>query len=898
MKKISYREQLLHQITNRIRQSLELSEILNTAVQEIQVFLKVDRVKVYRFAGDGSGEVIAESIEANRLPSLLNLRFPATDVPPEAREMFVKARQRVIVDVVAQRKTLQRLDCPNTGENLPLQDVRYATVDPCHVRYLTTMGVMASLVVPILHQRRLWGLLAIHHATPHSFTERELEIVQLLVDQLSIAIAQSDLLSQARQQAEYEATLNRVSHLLHCPLRLTEIRQGVLEAAVEALKGSGGRLYIIAEPTGEAAQLYSAGKQPLHSSIETDPDWQALTGCYASGQSYASVQSNVRLAPQTWDYRTASVGRLFYESYSSSESQGCSVPRTYTLADLRQNPDFVSLVDQFADTKICSFLIVPLQLHQQYVGYLCIFRDSYDVEIAWAGRHDEEVRNRMPRSSFALWRELKADQAPEWSADEMKLAQAIGLHLYLAIGQKRVESMMRYHASHDGLTHLPNRLLFNEQLSLALIQAQQQDEMLGVAFLDLDRFKTINDSLGHAVGDQLLKQVSKALKQCLRHCDTIARWGGDEFTLLLPHLNSAEDITQIAQRILEKLSLPFYTEQQELYVTASLGIALYPYDGEDVETLVKNADAAMYQAKQRGKNNYQLYAEEMNTKAVRQLSLESDLRRAILHQEFSLHYQPQINLQTGQIVGVEALLRWQHPRFGFISPAEFIPLAEEIGLICTIGSWVLETACKQHQAWCAEGLLPIHVAVNLSAQQFQQTDLVNTIIQVLNTTRVKPEYLELEITESAAMQDVNFTIAVLRQLRDIGITIAIDDFGTGYSSLNAIKHFPLHVLKIDRSFVQDAVQDPSNAAIAKTIVALGKGLGLNVLAEGVETQEQLDFLRSIQCDSAQGYLFSKPLPPEEIGSLLRHKKLKCKSTRLLQSCSCLGRKAPNTESGW
>jgi diguanylate cyclase (GGDEF)-like protein len=872
LKKISYREHLLHQITNRIRRSLELSEILNTAVEEIQAFLGVDRVKVYRFDADGCGEVIAESIATGNLPSLLNLRFPATDVPPQAREMFVKVRQRVIVDVAAQRKTLQRLDAFDTGENLPVQDIRHATVDPCHIRYLTTMGVISSMVMPILHQRHLWGLLAIHHATSRQYTERELEIIQLLVDQLSIAIAQSNLLSQARQQAEFEAAINRVSHLLHSPMRLANIRQGVLESAVEALNGSGGRLYIMAEPTGEPAQLYTTGKQPRSAQIESHPVWQMLM-CQCSLES--SADRNCENSPATvpgwqpYSRHSDLSDCLFHEVYLGSRSQSCSMPRPYLISELRQTPAHATLAQEFEQTGIRSILLIPLQFHQQHVGYLSIFRDGYDVEIRWAGRQDEDTRNRMPRSSFELWQELKADQAPEWTAEEMKLAQSIGLHLYMAIVQKRVEAMIRYQASHDGLTRLPNRLLFNEQLSLSLVQAQQQDKMVGVAFLDLDRFKTINDSLGHAVGDQLLQQVASALRECLRDCDAIARWGGDEFTLLLPHLTSAEDITQLAQRILEKLSLPFHTEQQELYVTASLGIALYPYDGEDVETLLKNADAAMYRAKQLGKNNYQLYTEEMNTKAVRMLSLEADLRRAIVNQELTLHYQPQINLQTGQMVGVEALLRWYHPKLGFVSPAEFIPLAEETGLICALGNWVLQTACKQHQTWRSMGLPPIQVAINLSAQQFQQPDLINTIIQVLKSTGVDPKYLEFEITESAAMRDVNFTIAILKQLQSLGITIAIDDFGTGYSSLNAIKHFPLHILKIDRSFVQDAMQNQSDAAIAKTVVALGKGLGLNVLAEGVETQEQLDFLRSIQCDSAQGYFFSKPLPAAEISTFLR-----------------------------
>lgn len=867
MKKVSYREQLLHQITNRIRQSLELPEILNTAVREIRTFLNVDRVKIYRFDQDGSGEVIAESIKQKRLPSLLNLRFPAEDIPTHDREMFIKARQRVIVDVATQRRTLQRLDSLETGQHLPTYDIRYAPVEPCHVQYLTTMGVMASLIIPILHQRHLWGLLAVHHATPRRFTEREIEVIQLLVDQLSIAIAQSDLLTQARQQAIYESTINRVSHLLHCPLKQTEIRQGVLEAAVAALHGSGGRLYIIAEPTGEPAQLYKVGEQPVDLHIEDQPIWQELTGCYRPDS-----HQHQEILQQWHYYDRASRETLLHDAYPPDSKD--SKFHAYKLEDFRQKPQLLPLVAAFEPTPIRSILIVPLQFHQQSVGYLSIFRNRYDVEILWAGRHAKDSRNRMPRASFAAWREVRVDQAPEWNADETKLAQSIGLHLYMAIAQKRVEAMMRYQASHDALTHLPNRVLFNEQLSLALVRAEQQNDMLGVAFLDLDRFKTINDTLGHATGDELLKQAADRLQQLLRSCDAIARWGGDEFTLLLPRLATAEEITAIAERILERLTAPFYLESQELYVTASLGIALFPYDGEDADTLLKNADTAMYQAKQMGKNTFQLYAEEMNTKTLKQFALEGDLRRAILSEEFMLHYQPQIDIETGSMIGLEALLRWRHPKLGFVSPAEFIPVAEETGLISTIGHWVLQAACHQHQDWCAAGLAPIPIAINLSAQQFQQTNLVNVIMQTLEMVDMKPQYLEVEITESAAMRDVAFTIATLKQLQQIGVRIAMDDFGTGYSSLNVIKHFPLNILKIDRSFVQDAVQDSSNAAIVKAVVALGKGLGLTVLAEGVETREQLDFLRLLECESAQGYLFSRPLPPEQIVPLLEKRSWK------------------------
>jgi diguanylate cyclase (GGDEF)-like protein len=412
-------------------------------------------------------------------------------------------------------------------------------------------------------------------------------------------------------------------------------------------------------------------------------------------------------------------------------------------------------------------------------------------------------------------------------------------------------------------------MLFDERLSLALASTHRHGEMLAVVFLDLDGFKTINDTLGHAVGDQLLKNVAQRLRSCLRQGDILARWGGDEFTLLLSPISSAEDAGKIATEILDTLNLPLQLDSRELHIKASLGIALAPYDGEDADTLLKNADAAMYRAKQQGRNNYQLYTQAIGTKAQERLVLENNLYRALERQEFQLYYQPQIDLQTGEIVGMEALIRWQNPELGFISPSQFIPLAEETGLISLIGEWVLWEACTQNRAWQSLGLPPVRIAVNLSARQFQQKNLVKVIAQVLEATKLEPCYLELEITESIAMQDLPLTISVLRTLRSMGIHIAIDDFGTGYSSLSSLKHFPLDKLKIDQSFVRDLVTDSYDAAIITALVALGRGLKLEVVAEGVETQEQLVFLRSVQCDGVQGYFLSYPLPAQEATNLLK-----------------------------
>jgi diguanylate cyclase (GGDEF)-like protein len=501
------------------------------------------------------------------------------------------------------------------------------------------------------------------------------------------------------------------------------------------------------------------------------------------------------------------------------------------------------------------------------VGCLTIFRNEIETETLWAGHRNSDTRNLRPRASFEAWREVTEGQAKPWTPEDIKLAQALGIHLYMAVMQRRVEAMLQHQASHDRLTGLPNRMLFDERLSLALAHTHRYGEILAVVFLDLDNFKTINDTLGHAVGDRLLQIVAERLRGCLRPEDVLARWGGDEFTLLLFPIGNAEDTAKIATKILDTLNAPLKLEGQELHIKASLGIALAPYDGEDAETLLKNADAAMYRAKQQGRNNYQLYTSAIGTKAQERLVLENNLYKALERQEFRLHYQPQIDLRTGEIVGMEALIRWQNQELGFISPSLFIPLAEEMGLINAIGEWVLWTACAQNRTWQSLGLPAIRMAVNLSALQFQQKNLVNIIAQVLESTKLEARYLELEITESIAMHDIPVTISVLRTLRSMGIQIAVDDFGTGYSSLSSLKHFPLDKLKIDQSFVRELVTDSFDAAIVKALIALGHGLKLNVIAEGVETQEQLAFLRSVKCDGMQGYLLSRPLSAENATNL-------------------------------
>ncbi|KRE41825.1 hypothetical protein ASG81_16285 [Paenibacillus sp. Soil522] len=434
--------------------------------------------------------------------------------------------------------------------------------------------------------------------------------------------------------------------------------------------------------------------------------------------------------------------------------------------------------------------------------------------------------------------------------------------------RRRYEEKIEYHAYYDALTGLPNRILFNDRLKIALSDAHGSGKLLAVIFLDLDRFKVFNDTLGHETGDLLLKAVTERLTESLRQGDTISRMGGDEFLFLLPEIGGISQARIVAEKVINQLKMPFKINSHELFISASLGISMYPYDGDEIGILVKNADIAMYAAKNQGRNNYRFYNREMNIKAEKTLQMENSLRRALEREEFLLYYQPRFDLVSEKITGVEALIRWKHPDIGFVPPADFIPLAEEMGLIIPIGEWVLRTACIQHKAWLTKMTSPVSLSVNISAFQFQDSDFLDTVKRVLEEVSIEPHLLELELTESVVMNNGEMTIVKLKQLKELGIKISIDDFGTGFSSLNYLKHFPIDSLKIDRSFIKDIPMAPKDTAITKTIIALGRRLHLRVIAEGVETKEQLAFLSSRRCNEVQGYLISRPLPPDEVFGLL------------------------------
>jgi diguanylate cyclase (GGDEF)-like protein len=519
---------------------------------------------------------------------------------------------------------------------------------------------------------------------------------------------------------------------------------------------------------------------------------------------------------------------------------------------------------------------------------------SYDIAISAEDiriLHDNpghfQIRNdeRMPKYLQPLAQKGSKSHVvlPIFLDDELSALITIGFmeHTELSDEADRVtvalsnaswEEKLYHQAHYDPLTDLPNRTLLKDRLPQALVRAKRNNTQVAVLFLDLDRFKSINDSLGHAAGDLFLREITHRLTQCVRAIDTVARPGGDEFTIIVPDITADQavtsDITLIADKILSVVAEPFMLHGHEVSTTVSIGIALCPRDADDYDELLKNADSAMYHAKSKGRGNYQFYSRELNAAAIERLDMENSLRHALGQDQLELYYHPLVEISSGQIVGAEALLRWWHPSKGLILPTEFISLAEQTGLIVPIGEWVLKTASAQNKAWRNAGLAPIRVAVNLAARQFSDQELARKIERILRQTGLDPEGLELEITEGTIMEDTETAIKVLNDLKGMGLQVAIDDFGTGYSSLTYLKRFPIHTLKIDQSFVRDIATDRHDASIVATIIGLGHSLNLKVVAEGVETQEQLNILRASQCDEFQGYLTSKPLPAREFEVLL------------------------------
>jgi diguanylate cyclase (GGDEF)-like protein len=472
-------------------------------------------------------------------------------------------------------------------------------------------------------------------------------------------------------------------------------------------------------------------------------------------------------------------------------------------------------------------------------------------------------------------------EAREPDAALLQVADAVGNQIGQFIRRQQAEEALRESeaqfrqlAQYDTLTQLPNRALFYDRLAQALAQAQRNGFTLAVMFVDLDRFKYINDTYGHAAGDLLLKEISRRLSECVRRNDTVGRLSGDEFAVVLSRLTAAEDAATVAQKIVAALNLPVALGATQVDVTASIGITVFPGDSTDQESLLSNADIAMYRAKEGGRNNYQFYTPELHRRARAMLSMEAELRRALEREEFVLHYQPRVSLTSGRITGVEALLRWHHPERGLVQPAEFIVLLEETGLVLRAGEWVLKSVCEQIKAWELAGIVAVPVAINLSARQFLVPDIAEIIRRELDAHQIRAALIEVEFVESAVMKDVEDAIVKLSSLRTLGVQTTVDDFGTGYSSLGYLTRFSLRGLKIDRSFVRDITVDADGAIVTQAVIAMAHKLNLKVIAQGVETQNQLSFLERHGCDEVQGYLYSRAVCAAECGALIRGGEIK------------------------
>jgi len=674
-------------------------------------------------------------------------------------------------------------------------------------------GTNSGASFPLWVHGQVFGVMSFMSLEKDTFTPELAELLQRLVDNVSFALENFD---RADDKARTEVQKERLTRML-----------AALSATNEAIIRASSRPELF-ELVCEAAA--KGGKFTSTSICLTRPDSDYVDVVSAAGPTAASARE-VKISTSEAHPEGRGVGGTALRS-----RQACII-NDY-LADPRGQAFYARARRDGAN----SGAAFPLFVQGRVVGimiFISLEKETFTPEFA------ELLQRLVGNVSFALENFDRVDEKTQ--ADE------------------RIE----YLASHDSLTNLPNREMFNGMLRRAIDAAERYRRQFAVLFIDLDRFKVINDSLGHDAGDMLLVEVGGRLRRALRSSDVVARLGGDEFVVILEETAERPEVERIAGELLSVLSQPLQLSGHECHTTASIGIAMYPSDGADIQTLTKNADMAMYLAKEDGKNGFRFFTKEFKTQSIERLKLESALRRALERDQFCLHYQPKIDMASGQITGVEALLRWNHPDLGTVSPGQFIPLAEETGLIVPIGRWVLEEACAQNMAWQRRGLRPVTMAVNLSPRQFADPNLLHDVDEALAASGMSSVLLQLEVTESMVMRNVSRAIKVLDAIQSRGIRLAIDDFGTGYSSMSLMKQFPIDTIKIDRSFVRDLPVDSEDQAIAQAIISMGKALGMTVIAEGVETVEQEAFLRSHACDEMQGFLFSKPLPAQQMAELLR-----------------------------
>ncbi|MDK9723463.1 MAG: EAL domain-containing protein [Sterolibacteriaceae bacterium MAG5] len=736
-----------------------------------------------------------------------------------------------------------------------------------------------AVSLPLHHQDRRLGFLTV--APPHgrSFLPDEIDILANLADDLAFGI---DSLTAERERAAIQARLDTLSRAIDQSPFAVVITDpdGRIEYCNQSLLDMTG--FAASEVIGQLPSIWKSDETPAEVYREL---WQAVSG----GQRWQGEMRNKRRNGQLyWERQTISpirdadgrIVRLISVKEDTTLLQEMAQALSLREQALASSNNGIMITLSKADD---HSIVYVNPAFERITGYSA--KEVIGLEGRFLVRDDlaqpglNEIRNalREQRPGHAVLRNYRKDGSLFWNelfiSPISDLSRHETTHFVSIINDvsERIhyQQAIEHQATHDNLTGLANRTLLHDRISQAIAFARRSSRSVAVMLLDLDHFKHVNDAFGHSAGDDLLKEVAQRLRACVRESDTVARLGGDEFVIVLSDLVSAEDVDHISEKISESLSRPVMIGEREAFVGASIGISLFPRDGEHGETLLRNADMAMYRVKEHGRNSVRLFSPEMATMAIERVDMEGALRRAIERKELLLHYQPKIDLGTRRIVGAEALVRWQHPQIGLVHPTEFIPLAEETGLVVPLGAWVMEEAFRQQAAWTAAGLPPIRMAINLSARQFRLEDLPDIVNEKLAATGAKPGSFIFELTESMVMQDAERALTVMHSLKTLGISLSLDDFGTGYSSLSYLRRFPIDEVKIDRSFVRDLHHDPDDAAIAAAVVALARTLGLKVVAEGVEMEEQVNVLERLNCDQVQGYFFGRPLDPADFEARLR-----------------------------
>ncbi|MFZ5876708.1 MAG: bifunctional diguanylate cyclase/phosphodiesterase [Nitrospirota bacterium] len=811
-------------------------------------------------------------------------------------------------------------------ENRPLR-IDDLTRDPRAAGFPPNHPVMRSLLaVPISYRGQVFGRVYLcDKTTDQPFSDHDELLATSFAESLALVMANARAQAERKQHERTMAGYNRTLELLATGAALPNVLLALVQA-IEHQYTAGPCSALVVDPTGTRLRLGAGPSLPAAynraidgiaigpgvgscgtaayrkelvavDDIETDPLWEdfrhlalshGLRACWShpilssdrrvlgtfamyAGSRYTPTEADLKLLATAAQMAGIAIERTrAEESLRTSEYRLRSI--VTSSADGIVTIDERGIVDSFNPAAERLFGYPASEVVGRNVSMLMIEpdRSAHDEYIRrYAATGQGRIIGVGPREVIGL-RKDGSTFPMDLAISEMRLDDGprfVGIVRDIT-ERKRAQERLDHLAHYDALTGLPNRLLLQDRLTHAVINATRHQRVVGVMFLDLDRFKTINDTLGHEVGDDVLKTVAERLNRCVREGDSVARLGGDEYAIVLADMAHAEDAANVARRILDEFSQPVRFGRHELYATASIGITLYPTDDDRVEHLLKNADTAMYRAKETGRNTYQFYTADMNAKAIERLDLETNLRRAQERDEFRLHYQPQIDLSTGRIVGVEALIRWSRPDRGMVPPVEFIPVAEETGLITSIGQWVLRAALTQTKTWRDAGLSLARVSVNVSPRQFRQPDFPASVARMLLDANIPAHWLEIEVTESLLLEHEPTVLARFTELRELGIRFSIDDFGTGYSSLSYLKRFPIDTLKIDRSFVANLPADPDHSAIASAIVSLAHSLRLQVIAEGVETATQAEFLRSLGCDFAQGYFYSRPLPADAVESLM------------------------------